>query len=869
MIRTAALSLLLVVSCTPTVAVSAEEATITTVLGAKGLFTSPSQIGLAPPGSAVVADNIVVPRPGVYETRRGYEDLTGIFPGGVAPQSLVEFKGYLIGWAGTTLAYNAQTGAGWVAFIGSYAAPLGPNKDSAGELVTGRVRFHETGGSLYFTTSKGVFRLETPTGTPLLSGISQALPGTAALTGSSGFLADGTSVAYRETWSKRTPDNRIIEGAPSGRATVFNTVGGAATRNVLRTIPIPSDLPPDAFLRVWRTESFPNALGPGEDYAQVHEKALADMPAGATSYTFTDITPDAIRGDAAYFSANLGDGLVSSKYRPPLSTDVLTFRDSTVFMGAQGLESVAMTLLSVTSFTTPPGFVLDGLKFIFSDGDQENYFAVNVTPVASNQFQVFTSGTPAQNIELTTLDLIRAINANPTGRLRGAYLSDANGTPGSFQVEARDLDEPQFTVRAIGTAAPWIPALKINAPVTFSSKTAGVVTATTSSQSGVAVGQVISILSTSNATDFPLGNKTVTSTPTTTSFTYAEPGADVAVSASGLFSNGAADLLSEHQGGPAFIAWSPLGEPDAVPVLQYVKVGKDENPVLGGLVLGNSLYIRKADGLYRLAGDVPATFALDQVDTTVSFIAPWAAFTLGGNAYALTTEGLKTWTETGKPQPASVPEEARIRDIIVQNKEAVNLTAFAVNYESERTMLLWLPSETDSTTADFAYRYNYLTDAWTTESTPAYAAVVSPTSDKLIVSSDVTGQVHIERKTRTAADYQGPDGEGIPASLTYSPQLGSDASLGKNFNRMRYHLDPSAPVPTTVDVTFATDWTPDVGTVTISTAHVRGHTLETLVTPNQKRGTRLYVGVQHDTPGEKLSILGYTVSFYEHEIGTL
>jgi hypothetical protein len=216
-----------------------------------------------------------------------------------------------------------------------------------------------------------------------------------------------------------------------------------------------------------------------------------------------------------------------------------------------------------------------------------------------------------------------------------------------------------------------------------------------------------------------------------------------------------------------------------------------------------------------------------------------------------------------------VPEEDRIRDIIVRNKEAVDRTAFAANYESDRTMLLWLPSDPGSTSADFAYRYNYLTDAWTTESTPAYAAIISPTSDKLIVSSDEAGQVYIERKTRTAADYRGPDGDGIPASLTYSPQLGSDPALGKNFIRMRYHLDPDAPVPHVVTATFATDWTPETGTVSISRITVRGHTMETLVTPEQKRGTRLYVGMQHSYPGEKLSILGYTVSLYEYEVGTL
>jgi hypothetical protein len=945
-----------------------------TVMGARGLYTSPSQTAGAPPGSAVVASNVVVPRPGVYETRRGYSFLGDRFPSG-SIESMTEHKGVLIGYGGGMLARYDEGAVQWVPYgytapalgpvvevlnqnssipptaalngdavpfgsgtvtlnltvdgdgnqwftwtstsgIGNstpqpfsptqtvaltttsgtpagisvtwgdesyatgdiftvatsggtpattYLPPNGPLKNPDGTLLTGRVRFHETGGCLYFTTSKGVFRLEEPTGTPYLSGISEGLIGTASLTGTSGFLADGQSVAYRETWSKRTPDGRIIEGAPSGRTTIFNTVGGGASRNVSRTIPIPKDLPPDAFLRVWRTESFPNALGPGEDFAQVHEKSLADMVAGAASYTFTDITPDAIRGNAAYFSASLGDGLLSSKFRPPLATDVLTFRDSTVYVGATGLGSVDMTLLSVTAFTP----YADGLVFTFGDGLAELYTGVPSSgPVSPGQFAIYTSGTPSQNIEQTTQSLIRAINSLPDGRLRAFYASSDNGTPGAFRVEARNLDETDFTVRALGTTIPWVPALRTATFASISGRDgSGSVTVTTSSPHGLVVGQVISVLDTPSPT-YNIGEFPVSAVSSATEFKYVDPGPVSAITGPIAYRTTTADLVSERQGGPAFAAWAPLGEPDAVPVLQYVRVGKDENPVLGGLVLGNSLYLRKADGLYRLSGDTPAVFGLDQVDTTVSFIAPYAAFTLGGNAYSLTTEGMKVWTESGRPTAASVAVETDILDVIVQDAEAVGRHAFAVNYESDRTMLLWLPSEPDATSAGFAYRYNYLTDAWTTEETSATCAIVSPSKDKLFVGSPTGGVVLEERKDRLPTDYRGPENEGIPSRVIYSPQLGSDPSLGKHFNRMKYHVDPDVPVPTEIDVSFETDWGGTTPTeFSIPGEHARGHTFETLAPYPHRRGTRLYVGVAHDTPGEKLALLGYSVTFYEHALG--
>lgn len=948
-------------------------------MGARGLYTSPSQTAGAPEGSVILGENVVVPRPGVYESRRGYAALMSRFPSGYI-SSLVEYKGVLIGhgngilarydndtnqwvpygyvaptlgavthtvdagytdilpavsvsspgvtgpgtvtlvvqndgttqtftWSSTSGDSNATpqafepastvslvTGTGATTGISvtwgdemygpgdtftfsvtggsvptAYLPPNGPIKNADGTLATGKVRFHETGGCLYFTTSKGVFRLEDPLGIPYLSGISQGLPSDAVVTGTSGFLADGYSVAYRETWSKRTADGRVIEGAPSGRVTVFNTVGGGASRNVSRTIPIPTDLPTDAFLRVWRTESFPNALGPGEDYAQVHEKALADIPAGTTSYTFTDITPDAIRGDAAYFSANLGDGLVASKFRPPLATDVLTFRDSTVYVGAIGLESLNMTLLSTVgiaaAFLGNPG---DGLVFIFGDGAREEYHATTSIPAGTGLFTVYGDGTPSQNVANTVRSLVKSISTRSGGRLRAFYTSSDDGTPGSFQVEARSLDEPQYTVRAIQRSNVWFPALRTELLANINSRSSNSVSATAFYEATLEPGQLIELVTSPNPGLYPTGVKSILTVPTANTFTYSDVGANTSTFVSGalfLTGNTATDVSSDRQGGPDFVAWTPLGEPDAVPVLQYVRVGKSENSVLPGLVLGNSLYLRKADGLYRLSGDTPATFGLDQVDTTVSFIGPYAGFTLGGSAYSLTTEGLKMWSESGRPQPASVPVEENIRSLIAQNADAIERHAFAVNYESERTMLLWLPSTPGSTRADFAYRYNYLTEAWTTETTAAACALVSPTQDRLFIGLGNLGSVVRELKTKTAADYYEADGSGIPARIIYSPQLGADPSTGKNFNRMKYHVDPTVTTPTAIDVSFSTDWVPTPTEFTIPGTTARGSTFETLVDGQHKRGTRLYVGVAHNTPGEKLALLGYSVTFYEHQLG--
>jgi hypothetical protein len=106
-----------------------------------------------------------------------------------------------------------------VAYSGFYSPPTGHP-----------MRFWEAGGSLFFTTSEGPFRLDSPTATPVLSGAPQGLEGKVAVTNSTGgWLNYGETTGYRYTWSKRTATSpeRILEGAPSGRMLLTNLVQDA------------------------------------------------------------------------------------------------------------------------------------------------------------------------------------------------------------------------------------------------------------------------------------------------------------------------------------------------------------------------------------------------------------------------------------------------------------------------------------------------------------------------------------------------------------------------------------------------------------------------------------------------------------------
>ena len=151
-----------------------------TNLNPAGLFTSPSALSSVPEGAMLRANNVVMGRPGLIETRRGFERLAGAFPNAAGVQSWKDFAGGIVGWGGGTLAsLNTSTGV-WTAYSGTYLVPPGAT----------RVQFAESASCLFFTTSKGLYRLDTLTSTPVPSGVPQALDGTAAVTGA-GSAASG------------------------------------------------------------------------------------------------------------------------------------------------------------------------------------------------------------------------------------------------------------------------------------------------------------------------------------------------------------------------------------------------------------------------------------------------------------------------------------------------------------------------------------------------------------------------------------------------------------------------------------------------------------------------------------------------------
>ena len=198
-------------------------------LKALGLNYSPNQLS-TPDGSLVQADNIVIRRDSVIESRRGYRRYSETI-GGIndRPKQLIEYKDRILVHYSNQLAYDtgvldADTRAIFNNFNGLYT-----------ETDTGlRIKSIEANKNLYFTSSDGIKKISaktaddfsTSTGFIVNAGAVKALDIFGELSVQqgqlSGFLAGDSTVAYRAVWGYKDNNDNLLLGTPSNHFPVYN-----------------------------------------------------------------------------------------------------------------------------------------------------------------------------------------------------------------------------------------------------------------------------------------------------------------------------------------------------------------------------------------------------------------------------------------------------------------------------------------------------------------------------------------------------------------------------------------------------------------------------------------------------------------------
>lgn len=275
-------------------------------------------------------------------------------------------------------------------------------------------------------------------------------------------FSEGSQVGYRLIFGKRDANNNVPVGSPSQFAVISNTTG--ATTNVQLTSSIPSGITTSHFYQAYRTnQTASTAISPSDDEQLVHEATVTSTDLTNGYVQFTDSTPDSLRGANLYTSTN-EEGISQANDPPPYAKDFCLFRNFGIYVNVKSKQRKKLTILAVGA---PSGVQIGNTLTIGGI----TFTAAAAEVIATGTFQVFTTGTAAQNIADTANSLIRVINRYATNTVTYAYLlSGPNDLPGQMLLEERGTGGSSFAITASANGTAYSPALPTSGTTVSSSQ---------------------------------------------------------------------------------------------------------------------------------------------------------------------------------------------------------------------------------------------------------------------------------------------------------------------------------------------------------------------------------------------------------------
>ena len=677
------------------------------VIKIKGLQTNQNQLSEVSDGALTLAKNINIDKDSVAESRRGYGRILNPPASSAARHDRsTSYQGKLIARRSdnNTLNYYVD-GVGWTALSGTYSHP---------DANLARMRFVQSSGNLYFTTSEGVKVLDVYSGPVYQTGMPKGLDGSGATTGASGFMTNNTQVAYRVLWGSRDANSNLYLGAPSQRIIVANSSGG--TRDVSLTITIPVGITTSDFFQVYRSkESASSTDEPNDELQLVYEKNPTAGEITAKSVTFTDSTPVSLMGASLYSNASQ-EGIQKSNDAPPLCQDIALFKNFMFFGNVSTKHKISIKLLSAGG----SGLALNDTITINS----VVYTAKAAETIASREFKLSTGGSAAQNIDDTARSLVKVINqyaSNTT--IYAYYTSGFQDLPGQITLEARTLSGSSFSV-AVSRAVAW---------------------------------------------DIGTGN-----------------------SSNESYQNG--------------LMWSKIQQNEHVPTAHLELVGSKNYPIRRIVALRDSLFILKADGVFRLTGN-NGSWSVDPLDTSTKIIAPDSAAVVNNQIFALTDQGICSISDIGV-QVISRPIENLLQDLISLNYDSLKYKSFGISYDTDRKYILPVITNAGDLYCTQAFVYNTFTQAWTTWNKDIDHAFVNEVDDKLYICNPTDKHILQERKNLDYTDFIDEEVDGFSVVSSSGNDVVLNATAGIDTGYLLFESSTKYAVVTAV--------TPASNTVTVS-----------------------------------------------------
>lgn len=326
------------------------------ILAIKGLWTNSNEISSAPPGALKTATNLVINKDSIAECRRGFDRLAFALPLlSDRADKLLQYQNTLLLHYNTSSLARYDNSDGVVPYLGSYAHP---------DPSLAKIKSAEANQNFYFTSSKGIQKLDSVTSTPAQAGMYKGLDVLAsAHTNASGFLANNSQVAYRTLWGITDANSNLVLGYPSQRAILANQTGGFEDASL--AITVPAGVTVNHFYQVYRSNQqaalTTSASGTIQDITYV---ALASGTAGnSISVAYTT------GGTAGAEVVTVVGSAISVKIASGVSTAAQVLAAINNSAAALALISASITGVATNLETAPASITLSGGTVILETPD--------------------------------------------------------------------------------------------------------------------------------------------------------------------------------------------------------------------------------------------------------------------------------------------------------------------------------------------------------------------------------------------------------------------------------------------------------------------------------------------------------------------
>jgi hypothetical protein len=681
--------------------------------------------------ATVIADNCVLSRQRMLSNRRGFDYFSN--PTTAQVNTLFEYQNYLLQHqTDNTLWYSTATSGTRTQYTGTYAAPAGYAMDGA----VGR-------GNFYFTTNDGLYKLDKATNTPLKAGISKGLDTRVTTTGTGGGFMNGFSkCGYHVTWVRTDANNQQVRGDVSTKPIVTNNTRQTVTSvtqvsNVATcTTPVAHNFNTgDTILMAGATQTqYNGSFSITKTGTTTFTYPISGSPTSPatgtitcekqmnTSITFTvpwDVQPNdsyeiwrTITKDAS--NADPGDDcyLVSKVLNAGAAGSTVTFTDTTpdsILTAGLPLYTNATKSGALSGQARPPYCTcMCNYKDyqIYGNTAIDHQLTNNLLAVASlvsgtskliiNNVagqRVYTFGAAenvaTQTVQIFTGGISNASNIEQTVR---SLVHVINGdSAGSWYAEYTSGPNDNPGIFRVWARSPLSGNLWLQADTTTT------------------------------------GNQFSPAIPTT--------GQTVA---------------SSNDARPNRLFYSVYQQPDAVPILNTIDVGRLDQPILRVLSVRDACYVVKADGIYYLSG-LTAPFSMIELDSTCHCIAPRTCVTLNNQLFFYSNQGIVKVSTSGVTVISFDIEPVIMGNLLTLSN--LFSVAFGVAHEADRHYILWLPTNSSDTYGTQAFCYHTFINEWTGLTKPAVAGITLNSNYSLYLSSGVENAIIKQRRNGDATDY--------------------------------------------------------------------------------------------------------------------